>query len=50
MRIQTYFTDNAREIADLFHQSVHAFDASLYSSEQKEARVPTPVNHELKVS
>lgn len=46
MKIQTYCADNAREIADLFHQSVQAIDSSLYSPEQKEAWAPTPVNYE----
>ena len=46
MEIQTYSEDKAREIADLFHQSVHAIASSLYSSEQKEAWAPTPVDYE----
>jgi len=46
MEIQTYSADKAREIADLFHQSVHAIASSLYSSEQKEAWAPTPVDYE----
>jgi putative acetyltransferase len=46
MEIQTYSEDKAREIADLFHQSVHAIASSLYSSEQKEAWVPTPVDYD----
>ncbi len=46
MDIRTYSEDSAREIADLFHQSVHAIDSSLYSSEQKEAWAPTPVDYE----
>jgi putative acetyltransferase len=47
VKIQTYSADKAREIADLFHQSVHAIDPSLYSSVQKEAWAPTPVDYEL---
>jgi putative acetyltransferase len=46
VKIQTYSADKAREIADLFHQSVHAIDPSLYSSVQKEAWAPTPVDYE----
>jgi putative acetyltransferase len=46
MQIQTYSADKAMEIADLFHQSVHSIDPSLYSSEQKEAWAPTPVDYE----
>lgn len=46
MEIQAYSADNAREIADLFHQSVHSIAPSLYSSEQKEAWAPSPVDYE----
>ena len=46
MDIQTYSSERAREIADLFHQSVHAIDPSVYSPELKEAWAPTPVNYE----
>ncbi|UTW03982.1 GNAT family N-acetyltransferase [Amphritea atlantica] len=46
MEIQTYSADKAKEIADLFHQSVHAISPLLYSSEQKEAWAPTPVDYE----
>ncbi|PHQ24358.1 histone acetyltransferase [Marinobacter guineae] len=45
MNIQTYSADKAREVAELFHQSVHAIDPSLYTSEQKEAWAPTPVDY-----
>jgi len=45
MDIQTCSPDKAREIAELFHQSVHAIDPSIYSPEQKEAWAPTPVDH-----
>ena len=46
MDIQTYSSERASEIADLFHQSVHAIDPSVYSPELKEAWAPTPVNYE----
>jgi putative acetyltransferase len=46
MKIQTYSPDKAREIADLFHKSVHAIDPLLYSSEQKEVWSPTPIDYE----
>jgi putative acetyltransferase len=46
MDIQTYSPDNAREIADLFHKSVHAIAPSLYSSEQKEVWAPALVDYE----
>ncbi|MEP0073167.1 MAG: GNAT family N-acetyltransferase [Marinomonas sp.] len=46
MKIQTYSPDKAREVTDLFHESVHAIDSSLYSLEQKEAWSPTPIDYE----
>lgn len=46
MDIQTYSSERAKEVADLFHQSVHAIDPSVYSPELKEAWAPTPVNYE----
>ncbi|SHE32408.1 Acetyltransferase, GNAT family [Vibrio gazogenes DSM 21264] len=47
MKIQTYSPKWAREIADLFYQSVHAIDPSVYTPEQKEAWAPTPINYQL---
>lgn len=47
MEIQIYAANRAREIADLFHQSVHAIDSSVYTPEQKEAWAPTPVDYAL---
>lgn len=46
MHIQTYSADKAREIADLFHQAVHAISPAIHSPEQKEAWAPSPVDHE----
>jgi putative acetyltransferase len=46
MDIQRYSAERSREIADLFHQSVHAIDPSVYTSEQKKAWAPTPPNYE----
>jgi putative acetyltransferase len=46
MDIQTYSVERAKEIADVFHQSVHAVDPSMYSPEQKEAWAPSPINYE----
>ena len=46
MDIQTYSVERAKEIADVFHQSVHAVDPSVYSPEQKEAWAPSPINYE----
>lgn len=46
MDIQPYSADKAKEVAELFHQSVHAIAPSLYTLEQKEAWAPTPVDYE----
>ncbi|WP_428635215.1 GNAT family N-acetyltransferase [Sedimenticola sp.] len=45
MDIQAYSASKAREIADLFYQSVHAIDSSVYTPEQKKAWAPTPVDY-----
>jgi putative acetyltransferase len=45
MKIQTYTADKAKEIADLFHQSVHAIDPSIYNIEQQEAWAPMPPDY-----
>ncbi|SJN55341.1 putative N-acetyltransferase YafP [Vibrio ruber DSM 16370] len=47
MNIQTYSPEWAREIADLFYQSVHAIDPAIYTPEQKAAWAPAPVNYAL---
>lgn len=36
----------SKEIADLFHSSVHAIESSVYSLGQKEAWAPTPPDYE----
>lgn len=46
MEIRSYSTKWAVEIADLFHQSVHAIDSALYTPEQKEAWAPTPPDYD----
>lgn len=46
MNIQAYSEKWAKEIADVFYQSVHAIDSSVYTPEQKEAWAPTPVDYE----
>jgi putative acetyltransferase len=46
MVIQNYSTSMAREISDLFYKAVHAIEPSFYSSEQKEAWAPTPIDYE----
>lgn len=45
MNIQNYTADKAREIADLFHRSVHDIDPSIYTLEQQEAWAPTPPDY-----
>ena len=45
MEIKPYTDDKAREVADVFHKSVHAIDTSLYSDEEKEAWAPTPPDY-----
>lgn len=53
MEIRVYTADRTKEIAKLFHHSVHAIDSTIYSNEQKEAWAPTPPNYhqwQLKLS
>lgn len=45
MTIQPYTAARSAEIADLFHQSVHAIDPALYTPEQQEAWAPTPPDY-----
>jgi len=45
MEIKSYSAEWAIEIADLFHQSVHAIDPLIYSPEQKEAWAVTPPDY-----
>ncbi len=47
MEIRPYQESDCFEIADLFHDSVHAIDHSLYSKEQLEAWAPTPPDYEF---
>ena len=47
IKIKDYSSDKARDIADLFYQSVHAIDSLLYSSAQKAAWAPAPVDYEM---
>lgn len=46
MKIQAYSADQAKDIADLFHQSVHAIDVSFYNSEQKKAWAASPIDYD----
>lgn len=45
MEIKSYSNQWAAEITDLFYQSVHAIDPSVYTPEQKEAWAPTPPDY-----
>lgn len=44
MDILTYSEKWSEEIADVFYQSVHAIDSSVYTPEQKEAWAPSPLD------
>jgi putative acetyltransferase len=46
MEIRSYSAKWAVEIADLFHESVHAIDSAIYTPEQKEAWATTPPDYE----
>ena len=43
--ITEYSEKYSREIADLFHRTVHAIDSSFYSEKEKEAWAPTPPDY-----
>jgi putative acetyltransferase len=45
MKIVEYSSDRAKEIADLFYESVHSIDSSVYSEEQKHAWAPMPIDY-----
>lgn len=45
MEIQSYSDKWACEVADLFHESVHAVDPGLYLEEQKAAWAPMPPDY-----
>ena len=45
MNIQTYSSDKARELTDLFYKSVHSIDSTIYTDKQKEAWAPTPIDY-----
>jgi putative acetyltransferase len=47
MEIKQYNSVNYEEIADLFHDSVHAIDSAVYSEEEKEAWAPTPPDYKF---
>ena len=45
IKIQPFMADRANEVADLYHQSVHAIDTSIYTSEQQEVWASTPPDY-----
>jgi putative acetyltransferase len=47
MEIIEYLSSKATEVTDLFYESVHAIDSSIYSDEQKHAWARKPVDYEI---
>ncbi|PHR84810.1 MAG: histone acetyltransferase [Colwellia sp.] len=45
MKIIEYSSSRVKEIADLFYDSVHAIDSSIYSDKQKDAWAPMPIDY-----
>ncbi|WP_111977843.1 GNAT family N-acetyltransferase [Algibacillus agarilyticus] len=45
MKIINYTANHAHNIAELFYQSVHAIDSSVYSEQQKQAWAPLPIDY-----
>ena len=46
MDIRTYSADRSDEIADLFYESVYAIDPSVYTTEEKAAWAPAPIDYQ----
>ena len=46
MDIRCYSPAWARDIADLYYQSVHAIDSAVYTPEQKQAWAPAPIDYQ----
>ena len=47
MNIRYYVESDSRELADLFHNSIHAISIEVYSAEQLEAWSPSPPDYEF---
>ena len=47
MDIRCYSPAWARDIADLYYQSVHAIDSAVYTPEQKQAWAPAPIDYQV---
>jgi putative acetyltransferase len=45
MKIVEYSSNRGKEIADLFYESVHSIDSSIYSEQQKHAWAPMPIDY-----
>ena len=45
MNIRSYTESDVMDIANLFHDSVHAIAPEIYSNEEKEAWAPTPPDY-----
>lgn len=45
MNIRPYQESDAMELANIFHDSVHAISPKIYSDEEKEAWAPTPPDY-----
>ncbi|PWQ92635.1 GNAT family N-acetyltransferase [Leucothrix pacifica] len=46
MHIQNYKSDYNKAITDVFYESIHAIDTSVYTEAQKHAWAPLPRNYE----
>ena len=46
MQIIEYSSKSAKELTDVFYNSVHAINTSIYSMEQKNAWAPLPIDYE----
>ncbi|MDX2369552.1 MAG: GNAT family N-acetyltransferase [Colwellia sp.] len=45
MDVIEYSSNKVKEIADLFYESVHAIDSSIYSEKQKNVWAPMPIDY-----
>jgi len=46
VKIVQYSSHSAKCLTDIFYNSVHSIDASIYSIEQKNAWAPLPINYD----
>lgn len=45
MKIIEYSSDHAKEVTEIFYQSVHAIDNRIYCESQKQAWAPLPIEY-----